>query len=401
MPGLVDTHVHVNEPGRTAWEGFESATRAAARGGVTTLVDMPLNSIPPTTTADGLARKIGASDGKLWVDVGFCGGVVPGNVGELRELRARGVVGFKCFLTTSGVEEFPRVEERDLRDAMRSLADLDAPLLVHAELDGPIEDAARKLRFEDDPRHYSTWLDARPRRAEDEAIALLVRLARELHVRVHVVHLSSSDALATLHRAREEGVAIGAETCPHYLSLAAEEVPDGATEYKCAPPIRERANREHLWNALASGLIDQVVSDHSPCVPELKHLESGDFRAAWGGIASLQLSLPVVWTQCARRGYSIERMSAWMSRAPAQLAGIHARKGTLAPGFDADIVVWNPDERFTVEPSMLEHKNKLTPYRGRELLGVVASTWVRGRRVWDRASAFDGPHGTIVRKEAP
>jgi allantoinase len=387
----------VNEPGRTAWEGFASATRAAAAGGVTALVDMPLNSIPATTSAAGLAAKIESTHGKLWVDVGFCGGVVPGNRGELVHLRRAGVLGFKCFLTESGVDEFRSVREFDLRDAMKVLADIDAPLLVHAELDDPLLEARTALTTRDDPRSYATYLRSRPKRAENEAVAFLVELARELRSPVHVVHLSSAEALASILAAREQRVRISAETCPHYLHFAAEDIADGATEFKCAPPIREAHNRELLWAALGDGSIDQVVSDHSPCTSELKRIEDGDFMQAWGGISSLQLGLAVVWSEASRRGHTPVQVAQWMCAAPAKLAGLGSRKGSIEPGRDADFVLWDPSASFTVDAAGLEHKNKLTPYRNRRLNGVVQQTWVRGVVVYDRERGFHGPLGEILR----
>lgn len=397
MPGLVDTHVHINEPGRTAWEGFESATRAAAAGGITTLVDMPLNSVPSTTSVRALHDKRAASEGKLWVDVGFCGGVVPGNVGELAGLRDAGVLAFKCFLTESGVDEFRKVGESDLRPAMRALAELDAPLFVHAEFDGPIDEAKARMPSELDPRRYEAWLASRPKQAENEAVAFVTRLAGELHSRAHVVHLSSAEALSHLLDARNDGARVSAETCPHYLHFCAEHIPDGRTEFKCAPPIREAANRELLWSALGSGLIDQVVSDHSPCVAELKHRETGDFLAAWGGIASLQLTLAVVWSEARARNASIAQVSRWMSSTPAALVGLDGRKGTFVPGADADLVVFDPDARFTVEAEKLAHKNHLTPYDGRELFGVVRETWLRGEKVFEHGRWLGPKRGKQLR----
>jgi allantoinase len=396
MPGLVDTHVHINEPGRTAWEGFESATHAAAAGGVTTLVDMPLNSIPSTTTVRALHEKRAAAEGKLSVDVGFCGGVVPGNGGELVELRRAGALAFKCFLTESGVDEFRRVGESDLRPAMKTLAGLDAPLLVHAELDAPIDDAKSRMPADLDPRRYEAWLASRPKQAENEAVAFVAKLARQLRSRAHVVHLSSAEALAHLLDARNDGVRVSAETCPHYLHFCAEEIPDGHTEFKCAPPIREAANRELLWSALKSGLVAQVVSDHSPCVAELKHRETGDFLTAWGGIASLQLGLAVVWSEARARGASLAQVAQWMCSAPAQLVGLGARKGSLAPGCDADLAIVDPDARFTVAGGNLAHRNKLTPYDGRELFGVVRETWLRGEKIYDRGRWLGPRRGRTI-----
>ena len=400
MPGLIDTHVHINEPGRTDWEGFESATLSAAAGGVTTLVDMPLNSIPATTTVEALEAKIAASQGKCWVDVGFWGGVVPGNARELERLFDAGVFGFKCFLVPSGVEEFPYVTESDLRVAMAELARMGRVLLAHAESPEAIAkalNAQREMR-PSDQRRYSTYLRTRPPEAENDAIALIIGLSRHFGTRVHVVHLSSADALGILREAREEGLPITAETCPHYLCLAAEEIPDGATEFKCAPPIRERENRERLWAGLGEGVIDLVVSDHSPCPAGLKCGDSGDFLRAWGGISSLQLSLPVMWSQLRQRGYSIHHLVEWMCRGPARLAGLDQRKGTIAAGYDADLVIWNPEGTFRVEPSQLHHRHKLTPYASQILSGVVEATFLRGEKIYHRGDFPSGPTGAILRR---
>jgi allantoinase len=381
LPGLVDTHVHVNEPGRTEWEGFATATAAAAAGGVTTLVDMPLNSVPATTSVAGLQAKLAAAEGQLAVDVGFWGGVVPGNTADLRPLWEAGVLGYKCFLAPSGVAEFEHVVEADLELALPLLAALGAPLLAHAELPGPLAEAAAATAA-GDPRRHATWLASRPRAAEDDAIALLLRLSRRHGAHVHVVHLCCAGAIEPLRRARAEGVRITVETCPHYLALCAEEVPDGATEHKCAPPLRQRANREALWSALAEGVIDLVASDHSPSPPGLKRREEGDFLRAWGGIASLELGLAVVWTEARRRGIAIPRLVQWMSAAPAALAGLSDRKGRIAPGLDADLVVWDPDATFRVDPARLHQRHPVTPYAGRELHGLVEATYLRGRQVF-------------------
>jgi allantoinase len=398
MPGLVDTHVHVNEPGRTEWEGFETATRAAAAGGVTTIVDMPLNSVPATTTLDGLETKLDAARDKLHVDVAFWGGVVPGNCAELAKLWDEGVVGFKCFLIHSGVDEFPNVTERDLREAMPELARLGALLIVHAELPGPVEACCRAVN--DSPsRSYRTFLESRPRAAENEAVALIIRLSRETGCRVHIVHHSSADALSMLRDAKKSGLPITAETCPHYLHFAAEDIPDGATEFKCCPPIRERENREKLWDALKDGTIDLVVSDHSPCPPDMKLREQGDFMNAWGGISSLQLRLPIMWTDARARGRTIKDLTEWLCRAPARQVGLHNLKGAIKDGFDADVVIWNPDREFKVEvePPMLNHRHKLSPYNGEVLRGVVEKTFVRGRIVYDGGEFF-GPLGQIIKR---
>jgi allantoinase len=392
MPGLVDTHVHVNEPGRSHWEGFRTATLAAAAGGVTTLIDMPLNSIPATTSLDGLLTKQEAARGQCSVDVGFWGGVVPGNTNELASLAAAGVVGFKCFLIHSGVDEFPNVTEQELRQAMPVLTKLGALLIVHAELPGPIERAGIGCCSESgsisthekmSPTRYRTFLDARPRAAENEAIDLMIRLAREFGTRIHIVHHSSADALPLLSEAKASGLKLTVETCPHYLTFAAEEIPDGATEFKCCPPIRENENKEQLWTALQNGTIDMVVSDHSPCPPELKLRESGDFLQAWGGISSLQLRLPVIWTEARKRGFSILNLAEWLCRAPAKLVGLEKVKGSIVAGADADFVIWKPDDAFVVEPGMIQHKHKLTPYAGRRFHGMVQSTFLRGKKVYD------------------
>jgi allantoinase len=396
MPGLVDTHVHINEPGRAEWEGFVSATRAAAAGGVTTLIEMPLNSIPATTTVAAYRDKLAAAAGKLYVDVGFWGGVVPGNASELRPMWEAGVFGFKCFLIASGVEEFSHVAESDLRVALPELAALGAPLLAHAELPGPIEKAANTSTPGPPPHRYATWLASRPREAENQAIALLLRLAGEFNTRVHIVHLSSSDAVPQLQNAKSQAARLTVESCPHYLTFTSEEIPDSATEFKCAPPIREKENRERLWAALRDGTIDLIASDHSPCPPFMKLREQGDFLSAWGGIASLQLGLPIVWTQARSRGYAFTDIAKWMCRAPARLAGLDGRKGAIAAGCDADIVIWNPDATFCVNPARLHHRHKLTPYAGRELAGVVETTFLRGQKIFDKGEFPSVPVGSVL-----
>jgi allantoinase len=398
MAGLVDAHVHVNEPGRTEWEGFATATRAAAAGGVTSLVDMPLNSIPPTTTRAGFLEKMEAARGQCWIDVAFWGGVVPGNRAEIAPLIDAGVCGFKCFLIHSGVDEFPNVGKNDLLEAMPEIAMLQTVLLVHAELPGPIETAARAITG-NNPKQYQTFLQSRPRAAENEAIALIIGLSRETGARIHIVHHSSSDALPLLRAAKADGVPITVETCPHYLTFAAEEIADGATDFKCCPPVRERENREKLWEALSEGVIDMVVSDHSPCTPQLKQKEQGDFLQAWGGVASLQFGLPVMWTNAKERGFSFNHLAEWMSRRPAQLAGLDHRKGALKPGYDADIVIWNPEAEFVVEPSIIHHKHKLTPYNGRVLNGVVETVYLRAQKVYDHGRFTGEPEGELLTRE--
>ncbi|MGX4734009.1 allantoinase AllB [Kitasatospora griseola] len=395
MPGLVDTHVHVNEPGRTEWEGFASATRAAAAGGVTTIVDMPLNSVPPTTSSAGLSAKRKAAEGRLWVDVGFWGGAVPGNLGELELLHRAGVFGFKSFLAPSGVDEFPHLTgPAELVAALTEQARLGALAIVHAE-DPAVLDAAPNIGG----ARYRDFLASRPDAAESVAVAGLLDCARRTGARVHLLHVSSAAVLPLLRQARADGVRVTAETCPHYLTLAAEQVPDGDTAFKCCPPIRDAANRELLWQALAAGEFAAVVSDHSPSTSELKLSQrlggSGDFAAAWGGIASLQVGLPAVWTEARRRGHSPADVVRWMAAGPAGLVGLSGVKGAIAPGCDADLVAFDPDGEFTVRPEQLRHKNPVTPYAGRTLTGLVRRTWLRGRVV-----DLDGaPHGRqLVRR---
>jgi len=397
MPGLVDTHVHINEPGRTDWEGFETATRAAAAGGVTTLIDMPLNSIPATTTAAALETKRKAAANKCWVDVGFWGGVVPGNAQELRAMHEAGAFGFKCFLVPSSVDEFAHVTEGDLRAALPILAALDAPLLVHAELPGPIEEATKKLA-KADPRKYKTWLQSRPPSSETKAVEMMIRVAREFKARVHIVHLSSELSLPLVRRAKKEGLRITAETCTHYLFFASSSIKNGQTEYKCAPPIRDLQNRKKLWAALGKATIDFVVSDHSPSPPAMKCLDSGDFLKAWGGIASLQLGLPAVWTKMRAQEYSLTQLARWMCAGPARLAGLEKHKGALAVGYDADFVVWNPEKRFVVRPKMLHHRHKLTPYANQSLRGIVETTFLRGEMIYDRGRFLGAPQGALLRR---
>lgn len=397
MAGLVDTHVHLDEPGRSDWEGFDTGTRAAAAGGVTTIVDMPLNSLPATTTVEALDAKRRAADGRCWVDVGFWGGVVPGNADALAPLFHAGALGFKCFLVPSGVDDFPCVTERDLRAALPILANLAATLLVHAELPGPIARATAALGPAD-PAQYGSYLASRPDEAEVEAVELVARLAAETGARVHIVHLSSARSIPIIERIRRSGVTMTVETCPHYLYFAADDVPRGATAYKCAPPIRSDADRDALWHALDRGLIDQVVSDHAPSLPSMKCFESGNFLKAWGGISSLQLGLPIVWSRARDRGWSFSDLSARMSAAPADLAGLSRRKGRLARGCDADVVVWNPEEEFEVDAGRLYHRHPVTPYDGQRLAGRVEMTFLRGIRIYDRGSFGSAPAGTLLER---
>jgi allantoinase len=386
LPGLVDTHVHVNEPGRAEWEGFATATRAAAAGGVTTLIDMPLNSVPPTTTTAALELKRAAARPSAAVDVGFWGGAVPGNLAGLAGLHEAGVFGFKAFLIDSGVPEFGFLDAAHLDAVLAETARLGALLIVHAE-DPAVIGAAPGPPG----RTYASFLASRPPRAEESAIAHLLDAAARHGARVHILHLAAAGALPLIASARAGGAAVSAETCPHYLTFCAEQVPDGATEFKCCPPVRDAANRDGLWAGLASGLIDVVVSDHSPCPPALKQRESGDFGAAWGGISSLQLGLPAVWTQARRRGHGLPDVVRWMSSAPAALAGLPG-KGAIAPGYDADLVAFDPGASFTVDPARLAHRHPVTPYAGQTLTGVVCRTWLRGQETGET------PAGRLLRR---
>jgi allantoinase len=370
MPGLVDTHVHVNEPGRTEWEGFATATQAAAAGGITTICDMPLNSIPVTTSVGALRAKLDAASGQCHVDVAFWGGAVPGNVAELRPLAEAGVTGFKCFLSDSGIPEFAPLDKTSLRQAMAEIAETGTPLIVHAEDPHELKDPSGG--------GYDAFVASRPPVAERRAIETVVSAAAATGARAHIVHLAAAECAALIGAAKAAGISLTAETCPHYLYFCAEEVPDGATEFKCCPPVRYAPNREALWRALAEGVIDCVVSDHSPCTPELKR---GDFATAWGGIASLQVALPAVWTVARKRGHSLGDVARWMAERPARLAGLPA-KGRIAVGADADLVAFDPDATNTVDSARLRHRNPLfTPYNGRTLTGQVVRTWLRGSEV--------------------
>lgn len=388
LPGLVDAHVHVNEPGRSEWEGFDTATRAAAAGGVTTLVDMPLNSLPSTIDVESLEIKRAAARGRVHVDVGFWGGAVPGNAGELRALHESGVFGFKCFLLHSGVDEFAPLASDELERVMHELREFNGLLIVHAEDACEIERAPSASG-----RRYADFLASRPPEAEHGAIEQMIDLARRTGSRVHILHLASAGAVPLIAQAQQDGIAITAETCPHYLSFAAEEIEDGATQFKCCPPIREAAHRERLWEALTEEVISYIASDHSPCTPELKCFDSGDFGTAWGGIASLQVGLSAVWTMSRQRGISLTEVVRWMAERPAVRIGL-TRKGRIAPGYDADFCLFAPDESFVVDAAQLWHRHPVSAYHGRTLEGVVRNTWLRGAEITGAS-----PQGTLLSRE--
>src|SRR5882762_3023236 len=400
LPGLVDSHVHINDPGRADWEGFETATRAAAAGGYTMLVDMPLNCLPATTTVAALEAKRQAARGRCWVDWGAWGGLGGDNqagveMADIQGLAAAGVLGFKCFLIHPGLDGFTMVTEPELRAALPEVVRTGLPLLVHAELPGPVEEATQRLQDADWSR-YSTYLQSRPEEAELSAIRLLLALCREYQFRLHIVHLSASQALSELRAARAEGLPVSVETCPHYLHFCAEEIPDGDTLRKCAPPIRSRENRERLWQGLKDGIIDLVATDHSPCPPAMKRLDEGSFKTAWGGISSLSLALPVIWTEASRRGFTLIDLTRWMSEQPARLAGCSARKGRIAEGFDADFVIFEPEAEFVVTKDRLHYRHPVSPYLGEKLRGVVKATYLRGQCVFTDGQFCGGPTGREI-----
>jgi allantoinase len=391
LPGLVDSHLHINDPGRAEWEGFETATRAAAAGGYTVLVDMPLNCLPATTTVAALEAKRAAAQGRCRVDWAPWGGVVHDNQGDIEALATSGVRGFKCFLVNPGVDGFTMVTEQQLRSALPHVARSGLPLLVHAELPGPIDRATEALTGAD-WSCYATYLQSRPDDAELAAIRLMLSLCGEYRFHLHIVHLSTSQALPELRAARSEGLAVSVETCPHYLHMCAETIANGATLSKCAPPIRGRENCEKLWQGLRDGTIDLVVTDHSPCPPALKRLAEGNFRSAWGGIASLSLALPLMWSEASGRGFTLRDVARWMAAAPARLAGCGARKGRIATGCDADFVVFDPDREFIVTEDRLHYRHPVSPYLGETLRGVVKATYLRGRPVFAEGE-FPGEPG--------
>jgi allantoinase len=397
LPGLVDSHVHINDPGRSEWEGFETATRAAVAGGFTTVVDMPLNCLPATTNVTALELKRAAARNRCWVDWAAWGGVVENNQNEIEALANAGVPGFKCFLIHPGVDGFTMVNEAQLRRALPHVARTGLPLLVHAELPGPV-DAASGLLADADWSVYQTYLQSRPEEAELSAIRLLLSLCREYRFRLHIVHLSASEALPQLCTAQSEGLSVTVETCPHYLHLKAETIPKGATLFKCAPPIRGRENRDRLWQGLQDGTIGLVATDHSPCPREMKRLREGNFRTAWGGIASLSVALPVVYTEASNRGFGLTDIVRWMAEAPAKLAGCHQRKGRLAPGYDADFVVFDPEGEFIVNEDRLYYRHRVSPYLGEKLRGVVKATYVRGDEVFAEGSFSGQPRGREYRR---
>jgi allantoinase len=397
LPGLVDSHVHINDPGRADWEGFETATRAAAAGGYTLFVDMPLNCLPATTNVPALEAKRAAAEGRCRVDWMPWGGVVADNEHEIEPLANAGVPGFKCFLIHPGIDGFTMVTEPQLRAALPHVARTGLPLLVHAELPAPIDSAAASLANADWSL-YETYLQSRPEEAELFAIRMLLSLCREYKFRLHIVHLSASAALPDLRAARAEGLPVTVETCPHYLHLAAETIPKGATLFKCAPPIRSRENREQLWQALRDRTIDLVATDHSPCPPEMKRLDEGNFRTAWGGIASLSIALPLMHTDASHRGFSLSDIARWMSESPAKLAGCHTRKSRLAPGYDADFVVFDPEREFVVNADRLYYRHPVSPYLGEKLCGVVNATYLRGTKVFSDGQFPGAPIGVEHRR---
>ena len=397
MPGLIDCHVHINEPGRTEWEGFRTATMAAAAGGITTLVDMPLNSTPVTTSKKAFAEKLQAAENKCFVNVGFWGGLIPESLHLLDELLASGVMGIKVFLTHSGIDDFPNITEKDLRRAMPILKKHDALILAHCELDAP-NPGTREL--DSNPRSYKAYLSSRPRSWEHEAIRMMIDLCRDYDVRTHIVHLSSADAIEMIDNARKEKLRLSTETCPQYLFFNAEDIPDGSTIHKCAPPIREKKNNQRLWTGLNQGVIEFIVSDHSPAPPSIKELSSGNFKRAWGGIAGLQFNLPVVWTMADKNGHSIPEVHTWLSRNIASFLGLETKKGIIKEGFDADLVVWSPEEEFLVTEDNIHFRHKISPYIGHRLKGRVRKTFLSGELVYDDGKFIAFPTGKTILKRS-
>ncbi len=398
LPGLVDTHVHINEPGRTEWEGFETATKSAAAGGITMLVDMPLNSSPVTTNPESFKKKINSAKNKIWVDCGFYGGIIPGNVNSLRSLVQCGVLGLKAFLINSGIDEFPSVTKDDLRIALSDISGIDnsgnaqIPLLVHAELES--DNINNSMNYDD--YSFNSFVNSRPKEWENKAIEMLINLCREFDYHIHIVHLSSSDAIDLIRKAKDEGLKLTVETCPHYLFFSSGQISSKDTRFKCTPPIRDNENKEKLWGAVKEGIIDFIVSDHSPCDPELKCLNEGNFTKAWGGISSLQLGLSIIWTEGSKRGFSISEVSKLMSTKTASFINMGHRKGKIERGFDADITIFDPSKRFRVEENNLFSKHKLTPYSGRELYGVIEATYLKGEKIFEGGKIVSEPKGKII-----
>lgn len=398
LPGLVDTHVHINEPGRTEWEGFNTATQAAAAGGITTVVDMPLNCSPVTTTADALRQKLDSLQEQLWIDCGFWGGVVPDSLDDLDELIQAGVLGVKSFTIHSGINEFPQVHPEHLSRAIRTLAKYNVPYLIHAELE-PADIEAPVIGDQ-----YQSFLASRPKSWENDAIDMMIALAAEAHAegvqgKIHIVHLSSAEAIDAIREAQQQGLKLTAESCPHYLTLFSEAIPDGKTLFKCCPPIREDENRQQLWQGLADGIIEFIVSDHSPCTPQLKHIESGDIENAWGGISSLQFGLSIIWTEAQQRGYSLPQVIDWMATRPADFAGLGDRKGKIAVGFDADMVVFDDQANYKITAEMIKYRHKVTPYEGRRVSGVISATYLRGHKIYSEGELLGAPIGNPILAE--
>ena len=389
MPGVIDPHVHINEPGRTEWEGFNTATKAALASGITTLVDMPLNSSPVTTTAKAFDKKLSAAKNNLHTNCGFWGGVIPENENEIEPLIDKGVLGFKAFLTHSGIDEFPNVTEADLRKAMPIIAKYNLPLLAHCELTSPLS-----LGEGTGVRLYQNYLASRPRKWEDDAIALMIRLCEEFNCRTHIVHLSSSNSIEQITNAKQKGLPLTVETAQHYLYFD-DIIHDGWTQFKCAPPIREKENNDKLWEALKDGIIDFVATDHSPCPPEMKCMNTGDFMKAWGGIASLQFALPILWTEAMQRGCTLNDIAKWLSENPAKFLGLN-KKGKIEKGFDADIIVWDPTAMFAVTPDIILHRHKITPYVMQILAGVVEQTYLSGKKMFDAGKFLHLNKGKII-----
>jgi len=390
MPGVIDPHVHINEPGRTDWEGFDTATKAALTGGITMLVDMPLNSSPVTTTAGAFDEKINAARDQLHTNCGFWGGIVPGNENEIEKLIQKGVLGFKAFLIHSGIDEFPNVKEEDLQKSMPLIAKNDLPLLVHCEL------ADDKPQATDQSRSYANYLGSRPGDWEDKAIALMIRLCREYNCRTHIVHLSSASSIDQIAKAKQDGLPLTVETGQHYLYFSAEKIKDGQTQYKCAPPIREKENNQKLWQALKDGIIDFVATDHSPAIPSMKELESGDFMKAWGGISSIQFSLPALWTAARQHDCDLADIAKWLCEKPALLTGKEKNNGKIEKGFDADLTVWDPEKSFYVTEEIIQYKHKITPYINEKLYGEVEQTYLKGEKVFDKGKFLHLNRGRII-----